>query len=123
MADAWHRFGGDLSIGPTGDIGCALGATMVQQRLLRRLLTNPGDYVWNPDYGAGLGRFVGDPVDLARIQAVVRGQVLREAAVARRPEPEIDVAADRVGTVSVQIRYAEADTGVTRSLAFTVSGD
>jgi hypothetical protein len=95
---------------------------MVQQRLLRRLLTNPGDYVWNLDYGAGLGCFIGDPVDMDRIQAVVRGQMLRESAVARQPEPEIDVMADLAGTVSVQIRYAEAGGGVTRSLAFTVGG-
>jgi hypothetical protein len=123
MADAWHRFGGDLAVGPTGDIGCAVGSEMVQQRLLRRLLTNPGDYIWNPEYGAGLGQFLGQPADTDRIEAAIRGQVLREAAVARQPEPEIAVAADLAGSVSVQIRYAEADSGATRSLAFTVSGD
>jgi hypothetical protein len=123
MADAWHCFGGDLSVGPTGDIGCASGADLVQQRLLRRLLTNPGDYVWNPGYGAGLGQFLGRPVDAGRIQAAIRGQVVREAAVARQPEPEIEVAADMAGGVSVQIRYAEAGSGATRNLAFTVSGD
>ena len=121
MADAWHQFGADLMAGPTGDIAFAAGATEGQQRVLRRLLTNPGDYIWDPGYGAGLGRFVGQPADPARIAAVVRGQIFKEAAVARRPEPVIDVAADATGTVSVQIRYADAASGATQVLSFSVS--
>ena len=121
MADAWHQYGADLMVGPTGDIACATGVTLGQQRVLRRLLTNPGDYIWDVGYGAGLGRFVGQPADPARIAAVVRGQIFKEAAVARQPEPVIEVSAEPTGTVSVQIRYADAATGGTRILSFSVS--
>ena len=121
MVDAWHQFGGDMLAGPTGDLVVVAGATAGQQRLLRRLLTNPGDYIWDVAYGAGLGRFVGMPVDVARIQAVVRGQIFKEAAVARQPEPVIEVAADGAGTVAVQIRYVDARSGATQSLSFSLS--
>ena len=120
MADAWHQFGADLAIGPTGDIACAEGAVLGQQRLLRRLLTSPGDYLWALDYGAGLARFVGQTMDAARIEAVIRGQIVKEAAVARRPEPVIEVSGDAAGRVYVQIRYADAD-GATRQVSFSVS--
>lgn len=121
MADAWHQYGNDLVVGPTGDVAVATEATLGQQMLLRRLLTNPGDYIWDMSYGAGLGQFVGMPADAARIRAVVRGQVFKEAAVARTPEPVIEVASDQAGEVAVQIRYADAAAGVTQTLAFTVS--
>ena len=121
MVDAWHQFGGDLAVGPTGDLACAEGAALGQQRVLRRLLTSPGDYLWALDYGAGLGRFVGQTVDAARIEAVIRGQMFKEAAVARQPEPVIEVSADAAGLVFVQVRYADAMSGSTQMLSFSVS--
>ena len=122
MADAWHLFGGDLSVAASGDVTAANGAAEGQQRVLRRLLTNPGDYLWNPTYGAGLGRFVGEPTDLARITGVIRAQIFREAAVARRPEPVIDARPGPDGSVYVSIQYADAATAQTRLVEFSVGG-
>ncbi len=120
MSDVWHQFGSDLALGPTGDLAVASGTALGQQRVLRRLLTNPGDYIWATDYGAGLAQFVGAPVDAARIAAVIRGQIFKEAVVARSPEPVIDVQSDSAGTVYVQVRYADAQSGATQSLSFSV---
>mgnify|MGYP000849634676 CR=1 FL=1 len=120
MPDLSHEFGADIVAGPTGDLALAEGVALVRQRLLRRLLTNPGDYIWPPQYGAGLGRFVGQPASAARIRAVVRSQIFREPAVARSPEPVVDVRAGDDGRVFVSIRYADADTGETQSLSLTV---
>ena len=89
MQDLSHEFGADLAAGPTGDLALADGVALGRQRVLRRLLTNPGDYIWQPEYGAGLGRFVGEPASPQRIRAVVLSQVFREAAVARSPEPVV----------------------------------
>ena len=50
-----------LRAGAAGDLAPAAGTLRGQQRVLRRLLTNPGDYIWQPGYGAGLGQFVGKP--------------------------------------------------------------
>jgi len=120
MADIWHQFGADLQAGATGDLAGVDGALLGQQRVLRRLLTNPGDYLWQPAYGAGLARFVGAPVDPARIRGVIRGQIFREAAVARSPEPQIDVQAAGNGSVYVSIRYTDAPTGATQSVQFSI---
>ena len=120
MADLFHQFGSDLTVGATGDLAAASGTLEGQQRVLRRLLTNPGDYIWQPGYGAGLGQFVGSPVSTAQIQAVVRSQIFKEAAVARTPEPIVEVSANTAGSVYVYIRYADAASGATQILSFSV---
>ena len=56
-----------------------------------------------------------------RIRAVIRSQIFKETAVARTPEPTIDVASDGAGTVSVQVSYADAETKQTQLLGFTLS--
>ena len=123
MVDVWHQFGGDLSVGPTGDLAVATGPEATQQRLLRRLLTNVGDYIWQYSYGAGLGSLVGQPSAVPRIQGLIRGQIFGEAAVARTPEPVIDVSVEQSGVVTVQIRYADADTATTELLSFPIGGN
>ena len=123
MPELYHQFGADLAVGATGDLAVASGTVAGQQRVLRRLLTNPGDYIWQPDYGAGLGQFVGQPVSTAQIRAVIRSQIFKEAAVARTPEPMIDVSTDPGGTVYVHIRYADATSGTTQLLSFSVGNE
>ena len=120
MPDLWHQFGSDLAVGATGDLASVTGALEGQQRVLRRLLTNPGDYIWQPGYGAGLGQFVGSPATATQIRAVVRSQIFKEAAVARTPEPIVEVTANPAGTVYVYIRYADAASGTTQILSFSV---
>ncbi len=123
MADIFHAFGTDLAASSTGDLAVATGTTLGQQRVLKRLLTNPGDYIWNPGYGAGLARFVGQPAEAARIRATIRSQIFKEAAVARTPEPVIDVSFDNAGTVYVHLRYADAVTGQTQLLSFSAGNE
>lgn len=120
MPDLFHEFGTDFAASPTGDLALAAGAALGRQRVLRRLLTNPGDYIWQPEYGAGLGRFVGQPAATERIRAVVRSQIFREPAVARSPEPAIEVRAGDDGRVFLSIRYADAESGETQLVSFPV---
>jgi hypothetical protein len=121
VTDIFHQWGSDLLVGVTGDIATATGTTLGQQRVLRRLLTNPGDYIWQPDYGAGLARFIGQPANVGQIRAVIRSQIFLESSVARSPEPVIDV---QVGpsSIYVHIRYVDADTGETLILQFPAGG-
>lgn len=121
MADATHYFGNDLAVGPTGDLAVSLGADETRERILRRLLTAPGAYLWHLDYGAGIGRMVGEPTDTARIQGVIASQVLREEAVARDPIPTVTVAADGSGQVVATISYQDRDAGP-QTLAVPVAG-
>ena len=121
MADGAHFFGGDLQVSASGDVSLADGVDLGQQRVLRRLLTNAGDYIWNLTYGAGLAVFVGQPAAAMQIRAVVRSQIFKEAAVATSPEPMIDVTSDTGGTVYVHVRYLDAQTNTTQILNFSIS--
>lgn len=125
MPDVFHQWGSDLMLGPTGDLATVSGTLLGQQRVLRRLLTNPGDYIWQLDYGAGLGQFVGTPANPLQIRAIVRSQIFKEPAVAPSPEPLIDVdplpAGGSTG-VYVHLRYCDSDSGQTQPLSFPVGG-
>ena len=110
MMDLQMSWSEDLSISPTGDLARLDGPALGTERILRRLMTNPSDYIWNPDYGAGLAQFVGRPVEPAAIEALIRSQMQNEAAVSQVPEPVITIQADAAGHLYVQIRYADAAT-------------
>lgn len=125
MIDLSHRWGTDLAVGPTGDLALASGTSLGQQRLLRRILTNAGDYIWQRDYGAGLARFVGAPSAPSQIRALVRSQMFRERAVLRSPEPAIDVAEGsgvQANSLLLEIRYSDSSSRTPQSLEFSVRG-
>jgi len=122
MVDLDVGWAGDLETSPTGDLATVSGPALGTERVLRRLLTNPGDYVWHPEYGAGLAQYVGQPADPAAIKALILSQMSMEAAVATTPEPVIAVQSDPDGSLSVEIRYADADTATPQSLTINVPG-
>ena len=106
----------------TGDLAAVGRPELGTERVLRRLLTNPGAYLWHPGYGAGLARYVGQPIDPAGIEALIRSQMMLELSVARDPEPLITVRPDVGGSLFVQVRYADADTAVARTLNIELPG-
>ena len=121
--DLNHFWGSDLGPGITGDLATVSGVTLGQQRVLRRLLTNPGDYVFQQDYGAGLPQFVGLPLDVGQVTAVIRSQLALEASVAKIPPPQITVAqlpADLIG-ILVTVAYNDAPSNTPTVLSFNVS--
>jgi hypothetical protein len=120
MVDISHLWGNDLMVGATGDLAVASTGTLTQQRVLRRLLTSVGGYIWQLTYGAGLPGMVGQPHQVTAIKAVVRSQIFNEASVAEIPEPVIDVSDNQSGVVQVNILYVDAQTGATQSLSFPV---
>ena len=109
MNDIFHQWGADLAVSSRVDLAIASGSDAVNQRVCRRLLTNAGDYLWNLDYGGGLGQFVGVPMRPADIEAIVRQQLELETAVPAIPAPQIKVRiADATnGYVFVTITYAD----------------
>lgn len=116
--------GGDLSPSAVGDLLSANGTIRGQQRVLRRLLTNQGEYLFHPTYGAGLPSFVGQVADVAKIQALIRSQILLEDAVARSPAPVITVTPINrgiTGGLAVSIQYVDSVTNQSTSLNFNVS--
>jgi hypothetical protein len=120
--DVSQFWGGDISasLSPTGGILPASGTVRGQQRILRRLLTNPGDYIFHTDYGAGLPGYVGSVASVDEITALIRGQILLEDAVSRTPAPVITVTPID-GGISVQILYNDAPSGQPVALSFSVN--
>ena len=120
LHDLDQTIGSDLAASTTGDLLTATGTQRGQQRLLRRLLTNPGEYLFHLDYGAGLPRYVGELPDLAKIRARIRAQVGLEASVAPHPALQIEVKPIADG-IAVAIRYVDAITQQPVSLSFQVN--
>lgn len=119
MADALHWWDSDLAVSPGGDIATSDGIDLSNQRIVRRLMTILGEYIWHVDYGASVPIRVGDTLDLSLIESIVRGQIFEEAAVDPQHDPEIIVTKILNG-VFVSIRYVDALTGQQASLDFDV---
>lgn len=116
MADINHVVGSDLSVGPTGDLAVVDQNVWTQQRVLRRLLTNPGGYIWQLTYGAGLPGMIGKTVSAQQIAAIIRRQIGLEAAVSQQPEPQVVLQSGAVGNVFATITYQDAQTGASQTL-------
>jgi hypothetical protein len=109
--DINHYFSADVIPSGTGDLSAVDGATMSQQRVIRRLLTNPGDYSFHPDYGIGAGRYVGtDTGKLGELKALIASQIFQEDSVARTPLPVIEVYMEK-SLLWINIQYMEITTG------------
>ncbi len=120
MDDLYHYIGGDLSVSPSGDLRPVNGTERGKQRVLRRLLTNPGDYIFHPDYGAGLGALVGQNVNIGEWTTLIKGQMLLESCVATSPAPVINLTIIPNG-VSANITYTDAYINQPVTLSFDVT--
>lgn len=125
MSDLYHFWGGDLALDSSADLMTVDGGQCNQLRLLRRLMTNPldgnkpADYAFQPAYGAGIARRIGDPFSAGKIAILMRGQMLMETFVARNPEPGVSVTALANG-VSCNIQYTDTETSTPQVLSFNV---
>lgn len=130
--DIDHFYSGDINLSATGDLNAVDGSNMSQQRVLRRLLTNPAymdingnltaaDYIFHPDYGAGLARFIGSTASLAEIKALILEQIALEAAVASSPAPVVNLAWRDPTTLACVIQYYDANSGAPVVLSFDVN--
>jgi hypothetical protein len=124
LFDFDHYIGGDMSASNTGGIGVVGGTVRGQQRVLRRLLTNPGDYIFEPNYGAGLPQWIGQVADLGKLRALILGQMLLEPSVAANPSPTVDLSQlpnTQGGGFSVALAYTDAASGEAVALSFNVT--
>lgn len=132
MQDLSHFWSGDLSVAANGDLLVASNMVAGEQRVLRRLLTNPalvddsgttqasGDYVFHPGYGAGLPRLVGTPVNVPATTSLINAQLAQEQAVASLPAPEISLTTFQNG-VNAFIQYNDVATQKPVILDFDVT--
>jgi|ERR1700729_210825 len=107
MADLFTWWQEDLTILPDGDLLTVSGTIEGEQRVIRRLLTNPGSYIWNLDYGAGLPKYVGSVADSDAIGALIVSQMTLESCVAQSPLPQVVVTPISNG-INANIRYVDS---------------
>ena len=120
MADLAHVVGQDLQIGSTGDLAVVVDDAATQQRVLHRLLTSAGTYIWQLSYGAGLPGLVGAVASQQQIAAIIRAQMALEPTVAATPEPQVTTARGVAGEVSATITYTSAKSGDTQILTLPI---
>lgn len=130
--DLFHYYGGDLQISAQGDLLLANQSQTGVQRLYRRLLTSPlladaagnpqasPDYIFHPNYGAGIGRRIGAPTDIPGATATIRAQTRLEAAVSQTPPPKVTLATFN-GGVAADIQYNDAQSKTAQYLNFDVN--
>ena len=116
MPDLALSYGGDLSVAANGDLATVDADAWTQQRTLRRLLTNPGAYIWQPGYGGGLPRLIGTPVSLGQIQGIVSEQMAQETAVDQTQPVTVGVVTNNAGAVVLTIAYTDAASGLKTTL-------
>ncbi len=109
MTDAACTWGGDLSLGPSGDLATVAGIAESQERVTRRLFTNQGGYIWQLGYGGGFPALVGATVAAEQIGAIARAQMQLEPSVQQSPAPVVTTAANATGDVTVSIVYATSE--------------
>lgn len=131
MPDIFHYYGEDFVASPSGDLLVAGDDDTSDQRVYRRLLTNPikrdasqaaiapPDYTWHPTYGAGLPSKVGSPTDVPSTVALIRSQMAMEQSVQRLPAPTVSLTPFFNGLSSL-IKYVNANTKTPRTLSFDV---
>lgn len=119
LIDVAHEWGADVQLSATGDLAQVKTSKRSAQRVYRRLMTNPGEYLWHPTYGAGLPARVGSLVNVPEITALIRGQMLLEASVSPSPPPAVTVTPITNG-VSVAVTYTVLPDRQPVSLSFNV---
>jgi hypothetical protein len=120
MADTGHYFGGDLQLSATGDLLAVESILESNQRVLRRLLTNAGDYIWQLAYGAGLPKRIGSTINISETNSLVASQMFLEQSVVQNPAPQIATTPIANG-LEIDITYVEQDSGAPQTLSFDVS--
>jgi hypothetical protein len=126
LCDLYQIWATDLGPSNSGDVQTVTGTQRGQQRVLRRLLTNPGDYIFQPDYGAGLPQYVGQNQSkdtLDKIAGTCQGQILQEEVVAPAPPPVVKLTQLPDLSLYVWIQYADSTTGIPVVLSFNVEND
>ncbi len=122
--DCFHEWGNDLILSSSGDLQPVNGSAKGEQRVLRRLLTAIGGYLWHTDYGAGVPAYVGQPISqdlFEKIKSTIKSQIFLEEAVSQNPQPNIFIQTIQAG-IYCQINYTDAPTKIPVVLTFDING-
>jgi phage baseplate assembly protein W len=123
--DLYNDFSNDLLLSSQNDLQTCTGLIRSQQRVLRRLFTNPGDYIWHAEYGAGLPQYIGKPLSVDNFEEIksrILSNIFLEDSVSKIPEPVIALQTIQ-GGLFCQITYTESSTQQSTVLSFNITKD
>lgn len=118
LLDVSQEWGGDVQLSNTGDLALVGGNERGQQRLLRRYFTNPGGYVFQRLYGAGVLADIGSTNDPAKIGANIQAQTLLEDSVSPSPAPVVTVDLQPTGQLNADVAYTDQPSNTPTVLSF-----
>lgn len=121
MSALSHVVGGDLVLASNATIATVSDAEETKQKILRRLCTNPGGYIWHTDYGAGLPAMVGMAMDAGTIQSVVQQQMTQESGVDQTQPVTVSVTSTPAGLFRCDISYTDSQTQTVQALTYQAS--
>lgn len=90
----------DVITAPAGDLGIVDGEDALRQALIRRAITNPGDWALLPNYGCGVRQYVkarNTPAKRDELAERIRAQYAAERRVERVDRVVVDVTSDGLG--------------------------
>jgi hypothetical protein len=120
MPDVSQLYSADLTVSNNGDLAISDLTQLGQERVIRRLMTSQGDYIFQLDYGAGLPAYLGNPIQAQQIEGVIRDQMLLETAVSQNPLPSVSLIVNG-DTVTANITYVDGDTDETSLLSVPIN--
>jgi phage baseplate assembly protein W len=98
--------GADTIVGPSGDWKLVEGREALRQALLRRILTNPGEWATLPDYGVGARLYVKAKYTRAmrdELTARISSQLMRDPRVERVEQVVVDQPEAGLLKITVQV--------------------
>src|SRR5580692_7342227 len=103
-------WGGDLVVADNGDIALAIDTLAnpiaTQQRMLRLILTNPGDDLQYPWYGSGIRESIGamiTPALLSGFKARITQALATDPGIVSNPAPVVSVTTDNIASVFIVV--------------------
>lgn len=127
MTTLYLEWNGDLVLECRTSIQTAVGWDEARQRIIRRIITSgaqqlpdgtftAADYVFDPSYGVGAGKMVGQPFNddfVAQLRRRIQAGVLADAAVDTTIPPSIRVTRPNPNTVwaIVGVQLSSGDRG------------
>ena len=121
MTDDIFGHGFAFPFAPNGSFGAVSGADAVVQSIRHILLTQPGERVGRPNYGAGLRRFLFQPNNVgtrALLQSTVIDAVRRDEPRAVLQTVEVETAAGEPTRLDIRIQFVLIGKHVPMNLVF-----
>ena len=89
----------DYVVSPAGDWTLAAGREALRQSIIRRIITDPGEWATLPEYGVGARMFVKTRNTQAardELEERIRAQLLRDRRIESVETVEVEITADKV---------------------------